>query len=70
LSQCKLFFNINPLSCQAEVTEAAAFKGKLIQSRAEEVELEFLDLQSVVLKLCVTHENFQNLVDQEVQFAK
>jgi hypothetical protein len=66
------FFNTctNPLSCQAEVTETVASTDKLIYTRTEEVELENLDLRSVVLKFCITHENFQNLVDQEVQFAR
>jgi hypothetical protein len=57
---------VNPFTCQIEVTETAASIGRLIQTRAEELELEILDLKNdVVLKSYATHENIWNLVDRE-----
>jgi hypothetical protein len=41
-----------------EVTETAACTGMLIQARAEELELDILDLKNyIVLKSVGTHEN-------------
>jgi menaquinone-dependent protoporphyrinogen IX oxidase len=51
-------FFVNPFTCQIDVTETAAYIGRLIQERAEELELEILDLQNYVLKSYATHENF------------
>jgi hypothetical protein len=59
-------FFVNPFTCQIDVTETSAYIGRHIQERAEELELEILDLQNdVVLKSYASNENFWNLVDRE-----
>jgi hypothetical protein len=56
----------NPFTCQIEVTETAEYIGRLIQARAEGLEVDILDLQiDVILKSYATHENFWNLIDRE-----
>jgi hypothetical protein len=46
------------VTCQIEVTETAASIEKLVQTRAEELEVEILDLQNYVLISYATHKNF------------
>lgn len=59
-------FFINPFTCKTNIMEVAAYIAEVVQVKAEELELEILDLQSdLMLKSLISDEDFWNTVDRK-----
>lgn len=58
-------FCINPFTCQINVMELAACIADLVQGKAEELELEILDLKNDILLKSLISEDLWNIVDKE-----